>query len=444
MTLRRLTYFLLTGLCLMLSSCSDDDEQRIDSGQMFVQVHIGVSANPALMRGTPSGGDDGDGREVGINNENKVYSVTLLLFDKNIAEAANKDAVVKKVLYFSGDELKENTDGTYELKEPYRLTTDFMTYYVVAVVNDTYDYTGKTFTEIANMKVVKPWSDRTATEADHFVMTSTSVATLNVVNDGTKGTYGNPFTTDVTVERLAARIDIDNEGHNSDGDFIYDYKNTLNVKVGTVKIIDIQAFNLLNDGTYLLKHFSSDGTAAGLNYFGSEGTAPTQSQYVLDPHTLDKTTSGGTPTYYDKPFDGIADLATGITWGTPTLTADKTVASGIDAGHEYMILTYLQENTLPKMTELESATILPRYGTVLAIHYQTIEGGTPTDRYDHYYLKHNAGATTPTVEDPMAFSIVRNNIYRVTLIPPVKGGSSSSLTIKVKVWDKFTHSWIYM
>lgn len=53
MTLCRLTYFLLTGLCLMLSSCSDDDEQRIDSGQMFVQVHIGVSANPALMRGTP-------------------------------------------------------------------------------------------------------------------------------------------------------------------------------------------------------------------------------------------------------------------------------------------------------------------------------------------------------------------------------------------------------
>ena len=443
MTLRRLTYILFAGIGLLLSACSDDDGTRIEGEQTFVQVHIGVSTNPALMRG-PSGGDDGDGREAGINNENKVYSVTLLLFDKNIAEAANKDAVVKKVLYFSGDELKENTDGTYELKEPYRLTTDFMTYYVVAVVNDTYDYTGKTFTEIANMKVVKPWSDRTATEADHFVMTSTSVATLNVVNDGTKGTYGNPFTTDVTVERLAARIDIDNEGHNSDGDFIYDYKNTLDVKVGTVKIIDIQAFNLLNDGTYLLKHFSSDGTAAGLNYFGSEGTAPTQSQYVLDPHTLDKTTSGGTPTYYDKPFDGIADLATGITWGTPTLTADKTVASGIDAGHKYMILTYLQENTLPKMTELESATILPRYGTVLAIHYQTIEGGTPTDRYDHYYLKHNAGATTPTVEDPMSFSIVRNNIYRVTLIPPVKGGSSSSLTIKVKVWDKFTHSWIYM
>ena len=108
-----------------------------------------------------------------------------------------------------------------------------------------------------------------------------------------------------------------------------------------------------------------------------------------------------------------------------------------------MIMTYLQENTLPKMTELESTTILPKYGTVLAIHYQTIEGGTPTDHYDYYYLKHNAGAATPSVEDPMAFSIVRNNIYRVTLVPPVKGGSPS-LTIKVKVWDKFSHSWIYM
>ena len=197
----------------------------------------------------------------------------------------------------------------------------------------------------------------------------------------------------------------------------------------------------LNDGTYLLKHFSTDGTLAKLNFFGSEGISPTQSQYVLDPHTLAKTTAA-TPAYYTKPFDGITDLATGISWETPTLLADQTVASGVDAGHKYMILTYLQENTLPKMTTSESTTMLPKYGTVLAIHYQ-VNDGTPEDRYDYYYLKHNAGATTPAVTDPMAFSIVRNNIYRVSLVPPVKGGSPT-LTIKVKVWDKFTHSWIYM
>lgn len=444
MTLRRLTFLLLTGFCLMLFSCSDDDGQRVDSDQAFVQVRIGISTNPSGMRGTPAGGEDGDGREVGINNENKVYSVTLLLFDKNIAEAANKDAVVKKVLYFNDYELKDNGDNTYELKEPYRLTTDYLTYYVLAVVNDTYDYTGKKFSEIADMVVKNPWAGKTVAEADHFVMTSTSVATLEVSKTSGKGSKDNPFTTNITVERLAARIDIDATGSNTDGDFIYDYLNESSTKVGTVTVIDIQAFNLLNDGTYLLKHYSTDGTTAGLNFFGSEGTSPTQSQYVLDPHTVDKTTSG-TPTYYTKSFEAVTDLSTYTGWTTPTLTADKTVVGGTDNGHKYMILTYLQENTLPKMTETESTTILPKYGTVLAIHYQTKEGASPAvDHYDHYYLKHNAGATTPTVEDPMAFSIVRNNIYRVTLIPPVKGGSSSSLTIKVKVWDTFTHSWIYM
>lgn len=441
MTLHRLTYFLLIGFCLALCSCSDDDGQRVESEQAFIQVHIGVSTKPAVMRGTPAGGEDGDGREAGINNENKVYGVTLLLFEENIAEKANQDAVVKRVLYFNQDELKDNGDGTYELKEPYRLTADFKTYYVIAVVNDTYNYTGLKFSQIADMKVKSPWAGNGNT-ADHFVMTSTSVATLMIEkNNGTKGTYGDPFLTEVTVERLAARVDIDATGSNSDGDFNYDYKNLSDVKVGTVKVIDIQAFNLLNDGTYMLKHYSNDGALAKLNFFGSEGVSPTQSQYVLDPHTLEKTTTG-TPGYYDKPFEAVTDLSAYAGWTTPTLTADKTVVGGTDNGHKYMILTYLQENTLPKMTELESASILPKYGTVLAIHYQTIEG-TATDHYDYYYLKHNAGAATPSVEDPMAFSIVRNNIYRVTLVPPVKGGSPS-LTIKVKVWDKFSHSWIYM
>ena len=425
----------------MLFSCSDDDGQRVDSDQAFVQVRIGISTNPSGMRGTPAGGEDGDGREVGINKENKVYSVTLLLFDKDISAAANKDAVVKKVLYFNDYELKDNGDNTYELREPYRLTTDYLTYYVLAVVNDTYDYTGKKFSEIADMVVKNPWAGKTVAEADHFVMTSTSVATLEVSKTSGRGSKDNPFTTDITVERLAARIDIDSEGGSTN--FVYDYKNESNTTIGTVTIKDIQAFNLLNDGTYLLKHYSTDGTTAGLNFFGSEGTSPTQSQYVLDPHTVDKTTSG-TPTYYPKSFEAVTDLPTYTGWTTPTLTADKTVVGGTDNGHKYMILTYLQENTLPPMTETESKTILPKYGTVLAIHYQTQEGASPAvDHYDHYYLKHNAGAASPAVTDPMAHSIVRNNIYRVTLVPPVKGGSPS-LTIKVKVWDKFTHSWIYM
>lgn len=439
MVFRRLTYILFAGVSLLLSSCSDDEGLRVDSDQAFVQVRIGISGNPAAMRGTPSGGDDGDGREAGINNENKVYGVNLLLFDKDVKQAENASAPVKRVLYFGADELKSIDDFNYELKEPYRMVTDYTTYYVVAVVNDHYDYTGKTFSEIADMVVKKPWQGNGNT-ADHFVMTSTHVATLDIVkNNGTKGTYGDPYMTNIQVERLAARVDIDSEGGSTG--FVYDYKNDGGTVIGTVTIKDIQAFNLLNDGTYLLKHFSTDGTLAKLNFFGSEGISPTQSQYVLDPHTLAKTTAA-TPAYYTKPFAGITDLATGISWETPTLLADQTVASGVDAGHKYMILTYLQENTLPKMTTSESTTMLPKYGTVLAIHYQ-VNDGTPEDRYDYYYLKHNAGATTPAVTDPMAFSIVRNNIYRVSLVPPVKGGSPT-LTIKVKVWDKFTHSWIYM
>ena len=43
----------------------------------------------------------------------------------------------------------------------------------------------------------------------------------------------------------------------------------------------------------------------------------------------------------------------------------------------------------------------------------------------------------------MKYGIVRNNIYRIC-INSIDSKGSMELKIKVKKWDTFTHSWIYM
>lgn len=444
MTIRRLinTLMALASLCT-LTACYNYDREEPPQGrsEVYVQLRINVGSTTATdtRADDPMGGDVGNGREEGINNENKLHNVTLLLF-KDLTSSTVEQTVV-----FGASELTQS-GNTYETY-PRKLTLDLGVYHVVALANlnplSVSDFSGKTFRQVADMMTTQPWvnigSNINAT--DFFTMTSTNDVTITIArdpSDPTKGTYENPFVAGtLTIERLAARIDIDATGSKAGQDFVYDYKDATDNVVGTVTVKEIRALNLLNSGTYLLKHFSASGTAADVTFFDSEGTSPTQSKYVLDPNTTAKTAEG-TPSYYTSPMP--VSVETGLAWATTPalLTADKTVATGDDAGHKYFILAYAQENTLPPVASGVVDALLPKYATALAVHYTITEGATTTDHYDTYYLKHNNNS------DMMRYSVVRNNIYRVTLVPPVKSGSAMTINIKVKKWDKFTHSTIYM
>ena len=440
MNFRRLIYTIIAAASIvLLSACSDSKDWigERQSGDVYVQLRIAVSGENAVTRSNdPMGGDNGNGREVGINNENMIHNVTLLLF-KDLTESP-----VAQVVTFAAHELKSD-NSIYETY-PHKLTLKFGNYHavVIANVNEDLDFTGKTFEEVANMVVTKPWVDfSTIDNTNLFTMTSVRDVTVNIQptsDDTTLGTYQKPFTVDdITIERLAARIDMDATGSKNGDDFTYDYKNKSGSTIGTVAVKELKVVNLLNSGTFALKHFSAKGDGSDIKYYDSEGTSPTQSKYVWDTKSSMKTTTA-TPDYYTLPMPG--NLQTGIAWSaSPTaLKAEKTVVSGEDAGHKYFILSYAQENTLPAMNSDDMAVMLPKYATALAVHYTITEGGVTSDHYDCYYLKHNNNG------DVMRYSVVRNNIYRVTIVPPIKDIREFDINIKVKKWDLFEHAPIYM
>ena len=435
------------GLCLLLlgalltlsAACSMMHEDYADTEQgtveAYVSVRIAIGSGFAGTRADdPKGGDDGNGREAGINQENTIHNVTLLLF-KDLTTSA-----VSQIINIPAHEL--TLSGSIYETYPHKVTVDYGEYHVVAIanLNENIDFNEKSFPQIANIIAQKPWENigTDIDKTDHFTMTSITDATVSITRSETLGTYENPFVVgDITVERLAARIDIDADGSKAADDFTYDYlKQSDNSIVGTVKILEVKAFNLLTSGTYLLKHFSANGTGTDIAFYGTEGTSPTQTHYVWDPHTSDKTAET-----YTNSLPDDASLSAQFATTPAALLADKTVASGDDANHKYFILTYAQENTLPKSMTADAD--LRKYATALAVHYTITEnGGTPVDYYDTYLLKHNNNS------DVMRYGIVRNNIYRVSFIPPKKtveeDNPKLTLKIKVKKWDVFTHSTIYM
>jgi len=121
---------------------------------------------------------------------------------------------------------------------------------------------------------------------------------------------------------------------------------------------------------------------------------------------------------------------------------------------ENIVVVYPMENCLLPESKLYY------HATGVAIVGYYYQGGTGTGTRLVYlgYLCHQGDAatydilpyTTPLGVDAtmgsttaMKYGVVRNNIYRIC-INNIDSKGSIELAIKVKKWDPFTHSWIYM
>jgi hypothetical protein len=121
--------------------------------------------------------------------------------------------------------------------------------------------------------------------------------------------------------------------------------------------------------------------------------------------------------------------------------------------NENVVVAYPMENTLNTTSKLYY------YATGIAVvGYYYVNGTGTGTRYIYLgYMRHQGEAdsydimpyttpleTTATLgANPMRFGIVRNNIYRVW-IGSIDQKGEMELKIKVKKWDPYTHSFIYM
>lgn len=502
MMLRRIPYRLLCTLfsVLLLCACSDSDGTDVDNqqnvGNIYVNFAISVAnGNSGMRDATPTGGEDGDGREAGFLRENTISGITVILYQDATGINTNANPTLDLVRYFP---VSERATGTMPIEVTYTTGQQPLgkhnldltkTYHAIVIANapevaaSLTEGTSK-LNDIRDVTLSTIYTGNPSYSADNitnFAMSSEEDNTINfgsvtVKNlDGTTHTPGKDMFYDLTaqpvvIERLAARIDFWSK--NSNG-----YKTTTenpaytipgyeyNVTSSSDKFVvtGVVPFNLVNGNAdfgkeYLIKRLRTNITDdATTSYLAVE----TSSTYVIDPMTMSKetATNPALTSSLEKVYDLIGDA------GKLENTTDNPYYHSIEAMHgsssksnidskENVIVTYPMENCLLPESKLYS------HATGIAIiGYYYVNGTGTGTRYVYLgYLRHQGDAesydiqpyTTPLATDAtmgstpaMKFGVVRNNIYRVSINSIDKKGTLE-LKIKVKKWDTFTHSWIYM
>jgi len=467
--LRLYTLRLLLMALIVLSaatSCYDYDKQDVisETPVNYINVTLTVSASSAPMTraNTPLGGEDGDGREQGIETrENEVEGVTLIFYRNNAGINASAESAASTpidfVAYYTTTLVGDVSDrysgelcyttGERELKTP--LSSD-NEYHMLVVANANLEgliVAGTTtLAQVRDMVRSSVYAGTgVGTNASLFVMTSEEDKLLSFgTGSYNQATNRRIFTFDnIHIERMAARIDFwaKNAAYATD----YDHNGYL-YSVGTTDhfvLTSITPFNLnMGSGNEYLFKRTSDASSP---YLANETT----SNWVIDLYTSGKTTSA-------HPEWMVSTLTT----VESSLTNDYNITmegsqSGIQKVENIddIIIAYPKENTL------NSSSPLYYYATGLAFEGYYYVNGAKTDgerRVYYHYLRHQGDAESYTAvkspldksvtcgsTTPMSYGVVRNNIYRVS-IGGITPDDRLILNIKVKKWDKFEHATIYM
>lgn len=317
---------LLVALLVMtVSACSDDwmkdpDGSESAGAERFIVLKIAVPTGEtaAHTRANPMGGEDGNGREDGILNENMIHDLNIFFY--NHSEGMNApDATPVKGFYFNLDN-PDDEDNSVKFDKVESSSINGMTYYEVKFIYEgeitNFSHTALKFITVAN--VGKPMGKSLLTlgdlrkhnghiessilssswietsvdgqkvkDYDRFVMT-TAYADQNIngkdygsstINFSGTGSENAPYLGETTVERLCARIDLwynkaQNAG-NSDSpeELTYSVKGGADdSEIATVHIINVLPVNVMQKTSFLLKKVTdesgtstrSDWSASGL------------------------------------------------------------------------------------------------------------------------------------------------------------------------------------
>lgn len=428
---------------MSFASCASDttSDLPLPSKDMkaYLQVKVTVegSGDTRASRADkePQGGEDGNGREQGINKENDVNSLTVLLYKSCKDDLSDDNAIIDYVYTFTGLKSLSSTSGVTYTTGPREIDPVIVgkSYHVLVIANAgdmTSKCKGKKISEIRDMQMDKVCTrnDVIANFTD-FVMSSKKDATIDFSGkpgSGT-GTESDPYMVDVNIERLAARIDIiPNATYDAASNaYYYDVKDGANV-IGGFKLESVTPTKVMTKGEYLIKRVSSDAAVSTVTYYGEEKMNPTtkaSTNYVVCPWTKDRT---------------------GLTLSNAEGPASLYNVKKTTVGEASYILDYVMENTTTDNDEVHSTGLIFK-----GKYYEETEWdkttrrptatATGTDKEYTYTLRHSDPSGSGTKADPMHFGVVRNNIYQVK-VDGVEGKSKGiKLTIHVVPWAHYDH-----
>ena len=441
--MKTITLSLLALLLVMsFASCASDttSDLPLPSKDMkaYLQVKVTVegSGDTRASRAAtgPQGGEDGDGREPGINKENDVNSLTVLLYKSDKDDLSDDNAIIDYVYTFTNLTKATGSDATYTTvpKEIDAAIVD-KNYHVIVIANAddmTSRCKGKKISEVRDLQMLKVCTrDADITKFSNFIMSSKKDAKIDFTKEGSET---NPYLVDVNIERLAARIDIiPNADYDDKGKgYYYNVMDGTNV-VGGFKLESVTPTKVMTSGEYLIKRVSSDAAVSAVTYFGLEemdATTKASTNYVVCPWTKDR-----------------AGLTLSNAEGPASLyNVKKTTSTSTAVEEASYILDYVMENTTTDNTEANSTGLIfkGKYYEETewdATNKQPKAGFTGTDKEYTYTIRHSDPNGTGPSTAPMYYGIVRNNIYQVKIEGVVGKSKGIKLTIHVVPWAHYDH-----
>lgn len=445
--MKTITLSLLALLLVMsFASCASDttSDLPLPSKDMkaYLQVKVTVegSGDTRASRAAkgPLGGEGGDDREPGINKENDVNSLTVLLYKSENADLSDDNAIIDYVYTFTN--LTKATTSTSGIDATYTTVPKEIdasivgkNYHVIVIANAddmTSRCKGKKISEIRDLQMSKVCTrNADITKFSNFIMSSKKDAKIDFTKEGSET---NPYQVTVDIERLAARIDIiPNATYDVIGKgYYYNVMDGTNV-VGGFKFESVTPTKVMTKGEYLIKRVSSDKDVSTVTYFGQEVMDPTtkaSTNYVVCPWTKDR--AGLTLAEAEGP--------------TSLYNVKKTTSTSTVVGEASYILDYVMENTTTDNAEAYSTGLIFK-----GKYYEETEwdkattrpttGAIGKEKKYTYTLRHSDPSGSGTTADPMHFGVVRNNIYQVK-VEGVEGKSKGiKLTIHVVPWAHYDH-----
>lgn len=427
---------------MSFASCASDttSDLPLPSKDMkaYLQVKVTVdgSGDTRASRAAkgPQGGEEGDGRETGINHENDVNSLTVLLYKSDKDDLSDDNAIIEYVYTFTNLNkvtTSSGIDATYTtVPEEIDASIVGKNYHVIVIANAddmTSRCKGQKIKDVRDLQMSKVCTrDADITMFSNFIMSSKKDARIDFTKEGSET---DPYQVEVDIERLAARIDIiPNATYNdTDKGYYYNVMDGTNV-IGGFKLESVTPSKVMTSGEYLIKRVSSNAAVSAVTYFGLEtkNAANKATNYVVCPWTKDRT--GLTL----RNAEGPASLYN---------VKETTSASTTDPSY---ILDYVMENTTTDNKEDYSTGLIFKGKYYESSEWdatkkQPAAGAKGTEKEYTYTLRHSDPSGSGTKADQMHFGVVRNNIYQVK-VEGVEGKSKGlTLTIHVVPWARYDH-----
>ena len=431
---------------MSFASCASDttSDLPLPSKDMkaYLQVKVTVdgSGDTRASRAAkgPLGGEEGDGTEKGLDHENEVNSLAVLLYKSEENDLSDDNAIIEYVYTFTNlNKVTPPTSGkdaTYTTV-PKEIDAAIVgkNYHVIVIANAddmTSKCKGQKIKDVRDLQMSKVCTrDADITKFSNFIMSSKKDAKIDFSQEGSET---DPYQVEVDIERLAARIVIiPNATYDDTGKgYYYNVMDGTNV-IGGFKLESVTPSKVMTSGEYLIKRVYSDKTVPSVTYYGEEemnSTTKASTNYVVCPWT--KVRAGLTLSNAEGP----ASL----------YNVKKTTSTSTTVGEASYILDYVMENTTTDNKEDYSTGLIfkGKYYEETewdATKKQPTAGAKGTEKEYTYTLRHSDPSGSGTISDPMHFGVVRNNIYQVK-VEGVEGKSKGiKLTIHVVPWAHYDH-----